>query len=313
MTRCRIIPLRSLLAALLLILMGACPSLGQDKKDVYTDPKDAGPSYALQGEYEGKFGEAKMGAQIVALGDDKFDLVLYHGGLPGDAGGGWKKGDKREKASGALAEGVVTFKGEASPVLKEGSLTFDRGVLKKIERKSPTLGAKPPQGAVVLFDGKTNDFINGETTEDGYLMALGKGGQKSKYQFKKSFAFHLEFRTPFQPKARGQGRGNSGVFLPGIPEIQVLDSFGLEGKGNEAGGFYPNREPDVNMAFPPLTWQTYDVEMTMAQGDKESRVIVKHNGVVIHDQPASFKGGGGLNLQNHGNPVVYRNIWVVEK
>ncbi len=284
-------------------------SAAPDKKAAITDAKDAGPDFAVQGEYQGEINGKKFGAQVVALGDDKFDVTLFTGGLPGD---GWKRGDQAQKDTGALKDGVATFaKLQAS--IKDGSLSVAGGQLKKAERKSPTLGAKPPEGATVLFDGKVNDFVEGATTPEGELMALGKGGQKSKFKFTKNFTFHLEFRTPYQPYARGQGRGNSGVFLPGISEIQVLDSFGLDGKNNECGGFYSKREPDVNMCLPPLSWQTYDVEMTMGKDKEKGRVIVKHNGVVIHDQPSDYKGGGNLNLQNHGNPVVYRNIWVVEK
>jgi hypothetical protein len=130
------------------------------------------------------------------------------------------------------------------------------------------------------------------------------------------------------PTAEGQARGNSGVYIQDCYEFQVLDSFGLEGKNNECGGLYSMIEPKVNMCFPPLSWQTYDFDFTAPKfdGDKKianANVTLRHNGVVIYDKleiPKLTPGGrsaegaiGPLMLQNHGNPVVYRNIWVVEK
>jgi hypothetical protein len=138
------------------------------------------------------------------------------------------------------------------------------------------------------------------------------------------------------PCDEGQGRGNSGVYLQGRYEVQVLDSFGIEARGQTAkdgdcGGMYSVSPPDVNMCFPPLTWQTYDIEFTAAEFDaagktkvKPARMTVKHNGIVVHKDrvvdhatTASIHGEGpepkGLFLQNHGCPVQYRNVWVVEK
>ena len=131
---------------------------------------------------------------------------------------------------------------------------------------------------------------------------------------------HIEFRLSWKPAARGQQRSNSGVYIGGIPEIQVLDSFGLEGAKNECGAFYGRRVPDVNMCFPPLVWQTYDVEFSEPERDDEGRptenirVTVRHNGVVIHegyDTRRKEHELRRLHFQRHGNRVQYRNIWAV--
>ena len=139
---------------------------------------------------------------------------------------------------------------------------------------------------------------------------------------------HLEFLTPFMPEKRGQGRGNSGVYIQGRYEVQILDSYGLEGRDNECGGIYKNAMPLVNMCAPPLQWQTFDVTFHAAQVDaggnvtKKARITLVHNGVTIHDdiEINTTPGGcaydltkpGPLYLQDHGNPVEFRNIWVVE-
>lgn len=295
-----------------------------------TDPAKAGPDFAIQGEYVGNNAEGeKHAAQVIALGGGKFDMVHYTGGLPGD---GWKRGDARESGPGELRDdGSASFKGKGwTATIKDGTLTAygpdgtELGTLKKVERKSPTLGAKPPKGAVVLFDGSSAEaFENGKLTEDGHLEANTTTKQKFG-----DCVFHIEFRTPFKPYARGQARGNSGVYAQSRYEIQVLDSFGLEGRYNECGGIYSISEPAVNMCLPPLSWQTYDIEFTQARYEggkkvKNARITIKHNGVVIHDdleltKATPGKAGEGQQplgwyLQGHGNPVVYRNIWVLEK
>jgi len=295
----------------------------------FTNAKDAGPDFAIQGEYAGGDGDHKWGSQVVALGDGKFDVIGTQGGLPGD---GWKRGDMTKRGTGELKDGVCSLKGEDwTGTIKDGVLTVMQGdqkvaELKKVERKSPTLGAKPPAGATVLFDGQSADaFEKGELVEGNLL---GPTNCVSKKTFA-DHTLHLEFRTPFMPKSRGQARGNSGVYPQGRYEVQVLDSFGLEGKDNECGGIYQASSPAVNMCLPPLAWQTYDIDFTSAKYDaagkktSNARITVKHNGVTIHDNlelqkgTPGYKGEGpeklGLFLQNHGNPVAFRNIWVVEK
>lgn len=319
--------------ALLAGVLAACGTLrAADDGDAVTDPEKAGIEYALQGEYLGEYGDEgdkkEIGAQVIALGDGKFRLVGYFGGLPG---AGWERGDKTKTADGELtAAGLAKFKdGDVAITIQGETMTVkERDVevtLKKVHRKSPTLGAEPPEGATVLFDGTSADkFENGKIVMDDLLLA----DCASKLKLG-DHSLHLEFRTPFKPKARGQGRGNSGMYIQSRYEVQVLDSFGLDGKNNECGGIYSIAEPAVNMCFPPLTWQTYDYDFTAAKYDDDgnktenARVTVKHNGVVIHDNlelphgtPGRLPEGPGpapLYLQGHGNPVVYRNIWVIEK
>jgi hypothetical protein len=298
---------------------------------VYDDPAKVDADYAFQGEYSGSIGDEKnkYGVQVIALGDGKFRAVAYIGGLPGD---GWKKLEKIE-VDGELKNGSVEFVSAAGKAVLNGndSLTlFDGtgngvGSLDKVKRESPTAGAKPPEGAVVLFDGKSADqFEGGRLTDDHLLME----GVNSKQKFG-SCKLHVEFRLPYMPKATGQGRGNSGCYLQSRYEVQILDSFGLAGKNNECGGIYSIKDPDQNMCFPPLTWQTYDIDYTAAKfgadGKKSenARITVKQNGVLIHDNvelehattAAPLKEGaepGPLHLQNHGNPVRFRNIWIAE-
>ncbi|MEX2187462.1 MAG: DUF1080 domain-containing protein [Pirellulales bacterium] len=299
--------------------------------DAITDTAKAGPDFAVQGEYQGKVGEndQKIGAHVIALGDGKFHGVFYHGGLPGD---GWTRDDNKVEADGKTEGGETKFVHDnKSAVVKDGKMTLVNengekvGTLEKVERKSATLGAKPPAGAKVLF-AKAGDEANwegGKVTDDGLLRA----GSKTKDKFA-DCKLHVEFRTPFMPKAGGQGRGNSGVYIDNRYELQVLDSFGLSGENNECGGFYQIKEPAVNMCYPPLAWQTYDIDFTAAKYEdgkkvKNAHVTVKHNGVTIHDDlelPRATPGGIGegpeaaaMFFQDHGNPVVYRNVWVVEK
>ena len=256
---------------------------------------------------------------------------MLEGGFPGL---GFEKGKKRIHLTGELKDGVATLSSsdkKAGAVIKDGSLalTLDGeaiGDFPRLERKSPTLGKKAPEGAIVLFDGTSADAWEKGEVVDGLLR---NNDIKTKRKFN-DYHLHLEFRTPYKPFARGQARGNSGVYHQHRYETQVLDSFGLEGKDNETGGIYKIAEPRLNMCLPPLTWQTYDVDFTTAKFDSEGKLLqpasmtVKLNGVLVHENQElpNTTGGAGLKLtpdpgpifiQGHGNPVFYWNIWLVQK
>jgi hypothetical protein len=316
-------------------VFAACSSSLPAAGPKYTDPRQTDADFADQGEYRGRVGDEQrpLGVQVIAEGQGRFQAVAYFGGLPGD---GWD-GEPPIRAAGQRKDGQIRFDTEqGSAVLKEGAMTVldedgDRvGQLAKVTRSSPTLGAKPPAGAVVLFDGTAESLENwrgGRMTDDGLLME----GTTSKQTFG-DHQVHLEFRLAYQPEDRGQGRSNSGIYVQGRYEVQILDSFGLEGKHNECGGIYSVKDPDVNMCLPPLSWQTYDIDYTAARYDAQGkltanpRITVRHNGVVIH-QDVELPGErsttaapvgpgpepGPVYLQNHGCPLRFRNIWVVPR
>lgn len=302
----------------------------------FLDSAEAGDDFVIQGEYAGENNGKSYGVQIWAQGGGKFEAVSYQGGLPG---AGWD-GDRStvKRVTGTRAEGEKsahftapdgTIKAEVTgaSILVHDANGVKIMELNRVNRASPTLGAPPPENAVVLFDGKgVNRFPNSKV--DGKIGALEQG-ITSEDTFG-DCSLHVEFFLPFMPQARGQGRGNSGLYLQGRYEVQMLDSFALEGKDNECGGLYKIAVPKVNMCLPPLTWQTYDVDFTAAKYDAEgkktanAKITVKHNGVVIHENqelPGSTAAApkkeesspGPVYLQNHGNPVRYRNIWVVRK
>jgi len=323
-------------AIVLLAGGAACEAQRRPRGPEITDPAvaKADPDFAVQGEYLGQAVLAdgsvrKTGAQVIARGEKQFEIYVLENGLPGDD---WQRGDGRIRMRGRREGKVTAVEGdEFSGRIAEGKMTLTRGdgrekiELCRIERKSPTLGAKPPQGAVVLFDGTgVEHFVDAAMSEDGNLMA----GTVTKGKFG-SYKLHLEFRLSWKPWATGQARSNSGVYVHDCYEIQVLDSFGLEGRDNECGGIYKIKAPDVNMCLPPLVWQTYDIDFTAPEYDSagrkvsNARLTVCHNGEPIHEDlelPRDTPGRQGegpaprpIHLQGHGNKVQYRNIWLEEK
>ena len=291
------------------------------------------PDFAIQGEYIGELGgddgKQTWGLQIIALGDAKFHAVAFRGGLPGE---GWDKSDKVE-VDGSATGGAAMFNSEkGTAAVKDGVAKISTpdgkplGDLKRVERKSPSIGKQPPAGAVVLFDGKNGDaFSDPKKFVDG-LMSQGIT-TKEKFQ---DFSLHMEFLLSYMPAARGQGRANSGCYMQGRYEVQILDSFGLSGENNECGGIYTIAKPTMNMCLPPLQWQTYDVDYTAAKYDADkkktanAKLTVRHNGVLIHENVELPKAttaapvaegpeSGPIYIQDHGNPIRFRNIWLVVK
>ena len=332
----------------LMLSLIAAAAVGQDENKARkkVPPKDKGkfavtelseaksdPDFLLQGEYLGWVSDSSgvgrsIGLQVVAGGDGKFDAVLLPGGLPAT---GWNRVE-RQKLKGNVQDGLLELKGDEHQVVVSynKATVFDRngnrlGDLKKVRRKSPTLGLQPPPGAYVVFNGSnTDEFSNkAKMTPDGNLLA----GALTKATVG-DFRLHLEFCTPYMPYARGQGRSNSGVYIQQRYEVQILDSFGLEGIENECAALYKQQRPEINMALPPLTWQTYDIYFSAPRfaGDgktkvSNARITVLHNGVPVHlHREVIAKTGGGkaegaeafpINLQDHSNPVMFRNIWLV--
>jgi Domain of Unknown Function (DUF1080) len=201
----------------------------------------------------------------------------------------------------------------------------------------------PPSDAIVLFDGQDlsgwNNVKGGEPkwlVKDGALTVVPRSGSIATKQEFGDVQLHLEWATPAEVIGEGQGRGNSGVFLMGQYEVQILDSFNNKTYfGGQAGAIYKQYEPLVNAARAPGQWQTYDIIFQApvfdAQGNvtKRGRITVLHNGVLVHNNvelmgSTSLKGGAQydkpeykphppkapLVLQDHNNPVRFRNIWV---
>jgi len=300
-----------------------------------------------QGNWEGAFKskawkDVPVSAKVIAEGRDRYRAVFDINSKDGKSATlsvtGKLEKDKvsfdKEVDLGSDLGGTCKLKAKIDDDEFEGKFSGSgapgKFEMNRVEKKSPTLGAKPPADAVVLFDGTSLDAWNCSEMPwklvDGGAMEVRKGSIRTKQEFG-SQKLHVEFRTPLMAGARGQGRGNSGVYVVGRVEVQVLDSFGLEPKDNECGGIYKKATPLVNACLPPTEWQTYDITFHVPEFNdkgertKKATISVEHNGILIHDN-VELDGvcGGGvggdeaakgpLMLQDHHNPVQYRNIWV---
>ena len=202
--------------------------------------------------------------------------------------------------------------------------------------------ADAPSDAIVLFDGVDleNEWTNDKGEKPDWDVAdgcatvkRGAGVIKTKRVFN-DFQLHIEWRSPAEVKGKSQGRGNSGVFLQGIYEVQVLDNYDNRTYRNgQAGSLYKQHPPLVNVCKAPGVWQTYDIIYTAPRFNNDGTyftpptVTVLHNGVLVQNNvklrgPTEYigipeytvkkHGAGSIVLQDHGNPVSYRNIWIRE-
>jgi hypothetical protein len=205
---------------------------------------------------------------------------------------------------------------------------------------TPGQGTAPPSDAIALFDGASFDnWVSardgGEVKwrlEDGAMTVVrGTGDIRTKQEFG-DFQLHIEWRTPAEVVGEGQGRGNSGIFLQSRYEVQVLDSYNNTTYPNgQAASLYKQTIPLVNACRPPGEWQTYDIIYTAPRFNDDGYrirpgyVTVIHNGIVVQNNteikgtteyiglPKNIAHGKApLRLQDHGDPVSFRNIWIRE-
>jgi hypothetical protein len=248
-----------------------------------------------------------------------------------------------KKYASALCLLLVSFLAAQMPTIKWKIHDANRPLPSVVDPGIPSTQAnsgKPPSDATVLFDGQDLSQWVGEggkpaqwKVENGYLeVAPGTGNISTKQRFD-NCQLHVEFSEPTPPHGESQDRGNSGVFLQGLYEIQVLDSY--ENKtyaDGQAAAVYGQYPPLVNASRPPGQWQTYDIVFHAPRFDAEgkvlgpARVTVLHNGVLVHDNVAltgptehgerpPYKKTPEklpLALQDHHNPVRFRNIWIRE-
>ena len=192
----------------------------------------------------------------------------------------------------------------------------------------------PPKSATALFDGKGLSLwvsckggpASWQVKSSYVEVVPGSGDICTKRTFG-DFQLHVEFWLPYMPDSKGQARANSGIYLQGRYELQVLDSYGLESKDNDCGAIYKVAAPLVNACKKPQTWQKYDIAFRAPRSDaagklaEKARVTVFQNSVMIHDNVEITTTAGALDnepfkpgpivLQDHGNLVRYRNIWII--
>lgn len=293
----------------------------------------------FMGEYEGRFLPDNVvnlpaTADVVAEGDGYYRIVLDAPGNDDFAGAAVEIYGRQSGPEVGLfgRSGGYHWNGNIQNgelvAKSEYGISFE---LKKIESRSPKAGLKAPDGAIVLLPYEpgqmpdTSRWTNGEwkAMENGTMQcAPGKGANRTQQAFGEIEHLHLEFKLPLEPSNRGQHRANSGVYLADAYEVQVLDSFGLVHTSGDCGGLYGIARARVNACLPPETWQSYDIKFIPAKRDENGEVLeqpkitVLQNGVLIHENQEirrnRHRTRGPLQLQDHGHPIQFRNIWLVE-
>jgi len=307
---------------------GEAAAQEESAPDATSEPNVEPPS--LLGEFVGSIGDEGevLALQIRPVGGGDFDGLAYRGGLPG-AGAQLETATRligHRAGQGMVLSGTeyaifVTPDG-CRIVSFEGKLL---GTLERAYRTSPTLGAIPPDEAIVLFDGSgTEQFSVANMTEDGLLK---QGADMN--ALIQDFDLHLEFMLPLMAEQDSQSRGNSGIYIHSRYECQILDSFATKPVFNGCGSIYRFKKPDVNMCLAPKVWQTYDIRFTAARWDVDGKKIRNArlsswlNGVQVQkDVELLDKTGNGkpegpellpTRFQNHKDPVRFRNIWMLDR
>ena len=300
----------------------------------------------FMGVYAGTFypmGDHRSEARgmVIAEGEGRYRVVLRARSGPGDRDwpfqlelAGRLEGERLQIAGNSMG---LDWAGG----LEGGKLTVEKDYyggrfeLLKAETTSSTAGQAPPPGAVVLLPYAENtppdlgawSNQSWRANADG-SMQKGKGDNATRRDDFRDIRLHLEFRVPYEPTLRGQHRGNSGVFVCKEYEVQILDSFGLVPGLGDCGAIYNVAPPTVNASFPPMQWQTFDIEFRAPRLDEDgelrqpARITVRHNGIPVHDDQviahptANPKkpnvAQGHIRVQDHRNLLRFRNIWVVE-
>ena len=341
-----------------LILAAVC-SLNLDAADPYQIDDTVMGIY--EGNWQAPMGRGRLEVQVRSLGNNRYDGAIFAYGRevvvdpdskevllsaavmqpfehrPGQSSlvyarhpeAGVRDGDERTVKLTEMNFRGTFENGAFDGTITGGFLTDTTWTAGKANLpESPTMGAQPGSDGWMVFDGgNTDEWAQFTWKKINGAMEVGSGNITTKKELE-SFLLHVEFRTPFMPEARGQQRGNSGVYIQSKIEVQVLDSFGLFPlQNNDCGGIYQVSAPNYlegNACLPPGTWQTYDITYRAGSvsEQKPAYISVVHNGKTILrnieipvDKLENGTGGGNpdggfLMLQDHGNPVQYRNIWV---
>ena len=314
----------AILALWLVVLSAQTPAQPADKETEAAakklfHPELIGIELKLQGEYVGKHAEKNIGVQVVARGEKSFHALVLEGGLPGN---GWDGGRYSLLESGPLAGTRVEFRSPSDEgtiaILDDKGLTLSRNnqkiLLKRVERKSETLGQQPPAGALVLFGGSNPNMDAFEQRKDIEGLTLPMmfegnmlAGAVTKRKFK-DYTLHVEFMTGWEPQNIPWRRADAGIYMLSRYEVAIGDSFGFDydlsgatspfrpkliddkskpskfpiAKGNNAPRVcgsvftYPSKVP--NPCLPPLVWQTLDIEFKAPRfddsGKKTSKAVI---------------------------------------